>query len=79
MTDVEEKIVAQWDGLGAAWEGWREGDLLVQAHEIPVPQNISEGSYQLWTGLYDPETGTRWQLESGDDRLLLGELQIREP
>jgi hypothetical protein len=79
LTDMEGNIIAQWDGLGAFWEGWREGDLLVQVHEIPVPQNTSEGSYQLWTGLYDPETGIRWQLESGDDRLLLGELQISEP
>lgn len=79
MTDMKGNIIAQWDGLGASWEGWREGDLLVQAHELSVPQNISEDSYQLWTGLYDPETGIRWQLESGDDRLLLGEVQIREP
>jgi hypothetical protein len=72
-----ENIVAQWDGLGAAWEGWRADDVLWQYHTLAVPGGDVAGTYQIWAGLYHPDTGERWQSETGD-RLLLGELVIGE-
>lgn len=61
------RIVAQWDGLGAAWEGWHEGDTLLQMHELSLPEAESMTEVRLVTGLYNPQTDSRWQTESGAD------------
>lgn len=70
--DAEGEIVTQWDGIGAAWEGWRRGDTLMQIHELPWSPETPAGAYELWAGLYHPQTGARWQNETGDDRVYLG-------
>jgi hypothetical protein len=65
--DQDGRIVAQWDGLGAAWEGWLEGDRLFQIHELSLPEEVSGKAVKLVTGLYNPQTGARWQTEAGGD------------
>ncbi|MCA9933843.1 MAG: glycosyltransferase family 39 protein [Anaerolineales bacterium] len=77
LTDAAGSIVAQWDGLGAPWQGWRAEDHLWQTHTLALPADMAPGSYQLWIGLYDPDTGTRWQLASAADRYLLDTLEIQ--
>jgi hypothetical protein len=77
LTDASGNIVAQWDGLGAAWEGWRADDALLQRHTLTIPETAFPGTYQIWAGLYHPGTGERWQTDSGD-RILLSELVIGE-
>jgi len=69
------QIVAQWDGLGAAWEGWRTGDGLIQVHEISLPEGLPSGTYQLVAGVYEPDTGRRWLSEQGLDYI---ELELLE-
>lgn len=56
---------AQWDGLGAAWEGWRSGDRLVQVHTLTWPDGAPLPDTHLLIGAYDPETGVRWDGELG--------------
>ena len=65
--DEDGRIVAQWDGLGAAWEGWRAGDTLLHVHELTLPENETDGALTIVTGLYNPQTGERWLTESGAD------------
>lgn len=72
MTDSDGKIVAQWDGLDTAWQAWDASDLLVLYQTLPVPTDSPLAEYALWTGLYNPETGIRWQTESGEERWRLG-------
>jgi len=74
--DSDSVILAQWDGLGAVWQGWRPGGLLVQVHRFALPADIPAGRLQLWAGLYHPDSLTRWQTESGD-RVFLGEVLVR--
>ena len=62
--------MAQWDGFGAHWQGWRVGDLLLQEHLLRLPEVLLPGTYTLYTGLYDPETATRWQVGASDELLL---------
>ena len=76
LTDSNDTVVAQWDGLGAAWQGWRAGDVLWQWHDLVLPSDLLNGRYQLWVGLYDPDTGVRWQTLDGD-RYLLGSIQVQ--
>ncbi len=77
LTNTNNDLIAQWDGLGAAWEGWRAGDVLLQTHTLTIPDNAPPGTYQLWTGLYHPATGQRWQVGSAD-RYLIDEIEIGE-
>ncbi len=77
VTNAEGELIAQWDGLGAAWEGWHPVDLLLHTHSLTFPEDTSPGTYQIWTGLYHPETGQRWQT-GGADRYLIGEIEIGE-
>lgn len=71
VLDEFGQIVAQWDGLGAAWEGWREGDTLMQVSELSL-KDVAPGNYHVVAGLYDPESMERWRSTSGEDALELG-------
>jgi hypothetical protein len=72
---ADDSLVTQWDGLGVVWEGWREGDILVQEHRLSVPSDLPAGDYYLWAGLYDPSSETRWRTDSGD-RVYLGAFTV---
>lgn len=74
VLDEGDEIVAQWDGLGVAWEGWRNGDKLVQVHELRLPEGLPSGSYRLVAGLYHPDTIQRWSSSTGADVIELGEI-----
>ena len=58
-------MVAQWDGIGVAWESWRSGDALIQVHDIDWPDEASLGPYQIIIGLYESKSGDRWRTELG--------------
>jgi hypothetical protein len=64
--DNEQNIIAQWDGLGASWQGWRTGDTLVQLSSLPVGSDELAG-LKLVIGLVDPRTGRRWQTSNNAD------------
>ncbi len=72
LTAPDGRMVAQWDGLGAVWQGWRAGDALWQFSRLVWPADVAPGRYSLWVGLYHPTTGERWQSPAGD-RIFLGE------
>lgn len=70
------EIATQWDGLGAAWEGWREEDVLVQTHRLPLSGDVPISTYQVSVGLYHPESGLRWHTSS-TDRVDVSEVVVR--
>ncbi|MEM7334634.1 MAG: phospholipid carrier-dependent glycosyltransferase [Chloroflexota bacterium] len=74
----QDEILTQWDGLDTAWQGWQAGDRLLQSPTLMVPPNLPAGLYQMWTGLYNPETGERYTIGLGDERLLLGVFEVDE-
>lgn len=76
LLDASGQIVSQWDGLDAAWEGWRAGDRLWQQHELRLPAPLPVGRYQLHVGLYDPETAVRWQTAAGTDFVAVGTIEV---
>ncbi|MEZ4516474.1 MAG: phospholipid carrier-dependent glycosyltransferase [Chloroflexota bacterium] len=78
VVDESGTIVAQWDGLGAAWQGWRNRDVLHQLHEIDLPAELLPGSYRIVAGLYDPQTLIRWQLPDSQDAIELGQFVVPE-
>jgi hypothetical protein len=70
LIDAEEQLISQWDGFGAIWEGFYEGDTLIQDHVLVIPNNAPAGEYEIWVGFYDPESLERWRSEIGDRHLL---------
>jgi hypothetical protein len=76
VAGADEAILTQWDGLGAPWEGWRSGGVLQQIHMLTFPADAPAGTYQIWIGVYNPQTGERWQT-AGGDRLLAGHVTVR--
>ena len=74
------QVVAQWDGLDVPVEGWREGDILLQAASFELPADLPPDQYWLQTGVYNPKTMERLPvLVDGDsiaDRILLSPVEV---
>ncbi len=63
LRDVEGRIVAQDDqepnaGLEPTTL-WARGQKVSDGHDIGLPADLAPGDYELWVGLYDPQTGQR--------------------
>ena len=78
VTNTSGDIVAQWDGLGAAWQGWRPQSRLWQIHTIPLPADLPTGQYEVTVGIYEPESGARLLTPAGQDAVSLGQLKIEQ-
>lgn len=76
VVDADGTVVTQWDGLGAAWEGWRPGDVLYQRHTLQLPDGAAEGDYRVVAGLYDPASLQRWQTAAGADVVELARIEL---
>jgi hypothetical protein len=73
-------IVSQLDRIPVDWlrptNGWREGEVLTDRYLLPIPSDLTPGSYQLYVGLYEPDTWLRLPItyqgeRQPDDQLLL--------
>jgi mannosyltransferase len=85
LADATEQMAGQGDGA-PDWglrltASWREGEVIADAHVIPIRADAPPGAYQLWAGFYDPATDVRLPaFVDGErqpaDRVLLGIVQI---
>lgn len=48
------------DGLGVPIDQWQRGDIIVQRHQLPVPEGTPPGDYELQTGAYWLDIMERW-------------------
>ena len=72
-------ILAQFDGLDAASEMLRAGDVLIQLHELALPANLPENIRWLNVGMDYPDSMTRLTLPNGaGDRMLLPLTAVEE-
>ena len=87
LSSAEEVIVGQGDGPPdrgvRPTTSWREGEVIVDTHSLTVAADTAPGTYRLWVGLYDRETGERMPAFSAthpasDNRIWLTDLQITE-
>jgi hypothetical protein len=83
LLEANGQFVAGADGLGTPITEWRAGDILVQRHQLALPDDTSPGQYWLQTGAYWLDTMERWPIllaqETAGDRLLLREIQVEAP
>ncbi len=73
LVDQNGNIVAQFDGLDAAATTLRPGDLFLQAHVLPLPDDLPAGNYRLRLGLYSRGDGRRWSTDQGENVLELAQ------
>lgn len=59
------------DGLWVDPYSLQVGDQFIQIHHFQIPNDAPPGPYTLSLGLYDPESGQRWQQAGGQDSFTL--------
>lgn len=81
------EIVGQIDPLPGnglrPTKGWRPGEVITDQPILSLPPDLPPGTYTLWLGLYQPDTGARLPVTVkgdgvADGRLLLGTIDIPE-
>lgn len=76
LLDERGEVAAQRDAqpLGGSrpTSGWQPGEILADTYSLPAPR----AAYLLEVGLYDAGTGTRLPVDSGGDRVVLGEVRV---
>lgn len=76
------KSIAQHDGLDAPTKFWRTGDWIAQQHVLSITSDTPAGAYELWLGLYDPNTGQRVlqtdynRTQPPSDHVVLGTIEV---
>jgi hypothetical protein len=50
---------------------------VVDEHAIPIDRGLPAGEYKLITGLYDPASGQRLTLPSGENFLQIATIVVR--
>jgi hypothetical protein len=80
-----------WQDDGAAAHGtrptwsWEAGEVVVDPHTLPLPQDLPEGEYRLVAGLYDWQSGERLPATTSsgerlaDDQIAVATLAVRRP
>ena len=63
LVDETGQIVSQVDSVPAGGArpttGWREGEVVTDSHNLPIPDDLPPGVYHVNAGLYNPDDGTR--------------------
>jgi 4-amino-4-deoxy-L-arabinose transferase-like glycosyltransferase len=72
----DEQPLVQADSLGAPGESWIAGDMLLQLHEISLPDDSPAGEYPVAVGAYLHPTGQRLLVANDQDILPLSKLII---
>jgi hypothetical protein len=80
------EIVTQADRIPVDWKrptrGWRANEALADSYELFLPPDLASGTYDIYVGLFNPETEQRppvhheGQPQPGD-RLLLTTVTVR--
>ncbi len=70
LMDKNHVLIANADGLGITPPALQTGDILVQRHQFPMP-NQEKSPLQLRIGAYWLDTMERWQLRDGSDHIVL--------
>jgi hypothetical protein len=75
VLDGEGNIWAQGDGYPdsgrAPTPTWQKDEVVVDAHELSLPDTLPEGEYSLRIGFYDERSGQRLPLTNGSDSFTL--------
>lgn len=85
LVGEEGDIVAQADRIPVEWRrptrGWRAGEVLTDPYTLQLPRDVSPGTYDVWAGLFDPDSGRRPPVSASgattaDGRILLQTITV---
>jgi uncharacterized membrane protein len=85
LVGAEEQMAGQGDAVPdrgiRLTTSWREGEVIVDPHDVRLRPDARPGRYWLWVGLYDPATDGRLPAfvdgeRQRGDRVLLGTVQV---
>lgn len=77
VVDADGALRAQHDGLDSPAWSWQPGDVIVQAHPVPLPADLPPGDYALQVGLYHPVTLAPYHTLDGQAGLVVSTLLVR--
>jgi hypothetical protein len=75
----DDTLVAQQDGPGFDSAQWRAGDRFVTFHRIPVPGDLTDGTYRTAVALYSWPELIRAELLDGGNTAFLEEMPLAIP
>jgi len=78
LLTMDHQVAGQSDGPGFDSIQWRAGDTFITWFDIPVPQDLPPGTYQIAIALYSWPELERVNLVSGENTAFLEQLQIPE-
>lgn len=56
---------------------WLPREIIKESYQVQVPAHLEPGIYEIWLGIWDPK-GTRQRLKAeGQERVKIGEIEIR--
>ncbi len=67
LVDAAGTIVSQSDaipGPGYPTNHWTDNEVVIDRHEVVIPENAQPGAYTLIAGLYDPVSAARLEATS---------------
>ncbi len=72
------EIYLQRDALDAPSWDWQTGDVVLQIHQIAIPNDAAKGEYKVRVGIYDRTNSERLMIKvSGEDAAMVSQLVIR--
>ncbi len=81
LLDADGQLIAQSDSMPAQGQrpttGWREGEYILDTHQLTFNAQAASGKATLIIGLYDPLTGARVPVDSVDYLDLPGEIEVQ--
>jgi hypothetical protein len=80
LLDEKGHIQGQRDGVPGhgtlPTTSWIEGEVIVDAYEVPVAPDAPPGLYTIAVGMYDPDTGDRLPVFDGEGNLLGDQINL---
>ena|GEM_PF-201312 len=57
---------------------WLAGEIVKESHQLEIPPSVEPGRYEIWVGVWDPKD-TRQRLKAGgQDKVKIGEIEIKK-
>ncbi len=82
LLDERDQVIAQHDAPPVSGDrptsGWQPGEQVSDKHGLLVPAGTAPGDYRLIAGMYDPQSGKRLPVDSGDT-IDLGVVRVNRP
>lgn len=76
LVDGEGAVRAQHDGLDCPSQFWQVGDLVLQRHDLQLPDDLPPDRYAIRMGIYDEETLDPYPLPDGSTHYELATLDL---